>query len=117
MITKNNGSLTTPVYLVSHCSPKDYRLNFNDLYDRYGNNQKFYQNITVTKDSLRMQAFNSFNQLYDDVIIIKKNNKTTVVDKAKNIPEKLSVSDDYKKSNTKDAKKYEKEINEWLHRK
>lgn len=117
MITKNNGSLTTPVYLVSHCSPKDYRLNFNELYDRYGNNQKFYQNITITKDSLRMQAFNNFNQLYDDVIIIKNNNKTVVVDKAKNIPEKLYVSDDYKKSKPKDAKKYEKEINEWLHRK
>ncbi|WP_321424653.1 metallophosphoesterase [uncultured Bacteroides sp.] len=111
---KENGDLTTPVYLVSHCSPKDYRLHFNDLYDRYGNNQKFYQNITVTKDTLRVQAFIGNNQLYDDLCIIKNKNQVRVVDNAKKIPQKLNVSESYKREKPKDAKKYEREMREWL---
>ncbi len=36
MTNKNDeGEMTTPLYLVSHASPKSYRLSFNDKYDRF----------------------------------------------------------------------------------
>lgn len=117
MISKaKNGTLTTPVYLVSHCSPKDYRLYFNDMYDRYGTNQKFYQNISISNDTLRVQAFTGDNKIYDDVSVVKVGKQTQVIDNAKNIPQKLEVPAYYKASKAKDAKKYEKEMQEWLHR-
>ncbi len=117
MTTKtDDGQLTTPIYLVSHSSPKDYRLYFNDLYDRYGTNQKFYQNIEVSKDTLRVKAFTGDNQLYDDISIIKAKNQVKVVDNAKKIPQKLEVPGSYKIKKPKDAVKYAKEMKEWLNR-
>lgn len=117
MINKaDNGSLTTPVYLVSHCSPKDYRLYFNDKYDRYGTNNKFYQNISVSKDTLHIQAFTGDNKLYDDISVIKVNKQVKVLDNAKDIPQKLEVPEYYKKGKAKDAKKYADEMTVWLKR-
>ena len=117
MITKaDNGNLTTPVYLVSHCSPKDYRLYFNDIYDRYGTNQKFYQNISISGDTLRVQAFTGDNKLYDDVSIVKSSKQTSVMDNAKEIPQKLDVSAEYMQRKPKDAKKYKNEMLDWLNK-
>lgn len=117
MISKaDNGSLTTPVYVVSHCSPKDYRLFFNDKYDRYGTNEKFYQNISISNDTLRVQAFTGDNKLYDDVCVVKQNKQTRVLDNTKGIPQKLEVPAYYKQRKPKDAVKYAREMQEWLNK-
>src|SRR3712207_7890765 len=50
---------------------------FNDKYDRFGTNHRFYQMIDVKGDTLRMKAFLEDNSLYDDVEIIKTDRKST----------------------------------------
>lgn len=85
------GEKTTPVYLVSHASPKGYRLAFNDKYDRFGTNHRFYQTVDVEGDTLRMQAFLENDSLYDDVCIVKNVSGTQVIDYARNIPEILEM--------------------------
>ena len=90
MTNKNDeGEMTTPLYLVSHASPKSYRLAFNDKYDRFGTNRRFYQHIDVTGDTLRMQAFLENDSLYDDVRIVKNASGIQVIDNAQDIPEIL----------------------------
>ena len=71
-----------PLYLVSHASPKSYRLSFNDKYDRFGTNRRFYQHIDVTGDTLRMQAYLENDSLYDDVRIVKNASGTQIIDNA-----------------------------------
>ena len=92
MTNKNDeGEMTTPLYLVSHASPKSYRLSFNDKYDRFGTNHRFYQHIDVTGDTLRMQAYLENDSLYDDVRIVKNASGTQIIDNAKDIPEILEM--------------------------
>src|SRR3712207_4143912 len=63
---------------------------FNDKYDRFGTNHRFYQMIDVKGDTLRMKAFLEDNSLYDDVEIIKPASAPVrVIDNARHIPEIL----------------------------
>lgn len=114
MTTKGrNGEMTTPVYLVSHASPKGYRLRFNDLYDRFGTNHRFYQLIDIKGDTLRMRAFLENDSLYDDVCIIKNDSGTQVKDYAQDIPEILEMP--WLKG--KKAKEFEENAAKWRKRK
>ena len=48
-MTRHNdeGQPTVPVYTVSHCSPKQYRIEFDERFDRFGTGTQFYQLIAV----------------------------------------------------------------------
>lgn len=105
----DDGEQTTPVYLVSHASPKTYSLWFNDKYDRYGTNHRFYQVVNVAGDTLRMQAFLDNNSLYDDVSIVKNASGTKVIDNAQHIPEILEMP----WLTGKKAKEFEEKAAEW----
>ena len=88
MISKDkNNNATTPVYLISHSSPKDYRIKLTERYKRYGNGLKFYQTIDVSEDTLSLKTFTEFGELYDNVCISKNNNDLQVIDLATDIPE------------------------------
>ena len=114
MTTKReDGEMTTPVYLVSHASPKSYRLMFNDKYDRFGTNHRFYQSIDVQGDTLRMRAFLENDSLYDDVCIIKSASGVQVKDYAGEIPELLEMP----WLTGKKAKEYQERLDAWKNRK
>ncbi|GAE85610.1 hypothetical protein [Bacteroides reticulotermitis] len=108
----DDGKMTTPLYLVSHASPKEYRLWISDRYDRYGTNHRFYQTVNVEGDTLRMRAFLENDSLYDDVSLIKTKAGIEVIDGAKNIPEILDIP----WLTGKKAKAYEQKVTEWRKR-
>ncbi|GHV62962.1 purple acid phosphatase [Bacteroidia bacterium] len=117
----DDESPTTPVYMISNASPKDYMLYFNDKYNRYGNGMRFEQHIRVQQDTLDIKTFTEYNELYDEIRIIKGNDSdkvagprvTTYTD---NIPEHLEINERTKKMKDKKRKKYEQAIEMWLQR-
>jgi len=87
---KNNNA-TTPIYLISNSSPKNYRIKITENYDRYGNGIKFYQTIDVSADTLYLKSFTEHGDLYDNISIIKTNNNLQVVDLSTEIPEQFNL--------------------------
>jgi len=116
MITKDkNKALTTPVYLISQFSPKDYRINFYKNYDRFGNGVRFYQTFDVASDTLSLKTYTENGELYDNVNVVKTGGKLQVNDLAKNTPEHFDMNLSRVQSISKsDAKSYRKEMEERL---
>lgn len=110
---KEDGKMTTPVYLVSHASPKSYSLKLSDKYDRFGTNRRFYQYIDIAGDTLKVKAYLENDSLYDDVYIVKNSSGISIIDHAKDIPELLEQP----WLTGKKAKKYEQSVAEWRNRK
>lgn len=109
------GIPTTPLYTVSHCSPKTYRIYFGERFDKFGIAGKYYQQIRVHGDTLTMNAYDALTgELYDALDIIKNENGTTLTDNGKHIPENL-----YFKPNPHDKndQKYQELINAYKERK
>ena len=72
MTAHDNGVATTPVYTVSHCSPKNYDLYQNERYDRFGTDSRYYQTIDIIGDTLTMAAYEVYHHtLYDSLKIVK----------------------------------------------
>lgn len=87
-----NDIPTTPVYTISHCSPKNYRIEFNEMFDKFGSGSRYYQKIRTNGegDSLFLTTVDACTQmLYDSLIIVKKENAVRIVDKGKDIPEHI----------------------------
>ena len=109
-----NNNPTVPVYTVSHCSPKTYRIYFGEDFDKFGIDGKYYQQIQVKGDTLLMNSFDATNgNLYDCIKIVKKNDQTEILDCGKDIPENLNFSP--APGNKKDMK-YMERINEYKQR-
>jgi len=88
MISKDrNGVPTTPVYLISHFSPKDYRIDLDKKYSRFGNGMRFYQVFDVSADSLLLKTYTEEGELYDQMRLVKTGSKSQVMDLATGIPE------------------------------
>lgn len=87
----DNGTAVPPVYTVSHCSPKNYYIQFDERFDKFGTGNRYYQQIRVHGDTLTMNAYDAVTgKLYDSVDIIKdKTGKTILNDNGKDIPEDL----------------------------
>ena len=107
--------MTTPVYTVSHCSPKNYRISFPDEYDRFGLSSRYYQTVRVKGDTLQMAAYDAYNhQLYDSLLIVKSSQGTTrVVDLARHIPEKMDFQP---RPDSKKDMKFAKRIKDYCDR-
>ena len=76
MTAHDNGVATTPVYTVSHCSPKNYDLYQNERYDRFGTDSRYYQTIDIIGDTLTMAAYEVYHHtLYDSLKIVKGNSQ------------------------------------------
>lgn len=110
-----DGRPTTPLFVTSYCSPKNYQLNLNREEDRIGTDDRFFLRINASNDSLTIQTITTSNyQPYDKVTITKQNGEATIKDYYKNVPEKVEVSNWYRKSKTASkVKAYEQEVNEW----
>ena len=114
MINKKKENLAMPIYLIGQSSPKDYLLYFNKKYDRFGTGKRFYQNISVNGDSLFVKSYTETNELYDDICVVKENNKVDVFDYAIDIPEQLDINQVRRGMNSKKKQKYENDIRKWI---
>jgi 3',5'-cyclic AMP phosphodiesterase CpdA len=93
---------TIPVYTVSHCSPKNYRIEFDERFDRFGSGSRYYQKVSTHGDTLFMTAYDAVSgMLYDSLQIQKQGHQTTVVDLAQSIPEVITFIPDV--NNRKDC--------------
>ena len=113
-----NGVPAAPVYTVSHCSPKNYRIHFDERFDKFGICSRFYQTVTINGDTLTMAAYDaSTHALYDSLLIIVNPDKNfkwhPVVDLGKDIPECMDFTPD--PANKKD-RKFAERIREYVNR-
>lgn len=91
----DNGSATTPIYTVSHCSPKSYRIKFDERFDKFGSGSRYYQKVLTHNDTLFLTARDVNNDtLYDSLFIVKKKDFKLLVDEGKKIPEKIEFTPD-----------------------
>lgn len=89
-----NGCPAAPVYTVNHCSPKNYRIYFDERFDKFGIGSRYYQTVTVHGDTLAMATYDAYTQvLYDSLMItanpVKEYRWHPVIDLGKDIPESL----------------------------
>ena len=80
------GMAVTPVYTVSHLSPKNYCIEFDKRFDKFGSGSRYYQQVRTSGDTLIVTAYDAnTHALYDSLAITKSH----VLDYGKNIPEKI----------------------------
>lgn len=105
---------TTPIYTVSHCSPKSYRIEFDERFDKFGSGSRYYQKVQTRGDTLFLTAWDANEgTLYDSLYIVKQGSSTLLVDKGKDIPEKITFTPD--PNNNKDVA-FAERIQEYKHR-
>lgn len=108
-----NGTAVTPVYIVSHCSPKNYRINFDEKFDKFGISGRYYQVVSINGDTLAMATYVAgTHELYDSLLIVGSGPRQ-IVDLGKNIPEKMDFTPD--PTNKKD-RKFAERIQEYIER-
>lgn len=81
----------TPIYTVSHCSPKQYPLYINHRTDRYGTGDRYFQLFTAHGDTMHMSTYTTDFTLYDDILLIKSADEASLIDRADTIPERLEL--------------------------
>ena len=115
---------TTPVYVVSHCSPKNYKIVFDERFDKYGLSSRYYQTVRIQGDTLQMGTYEVYsNSLYDSLQIVKQagESKPFVLDYGKQILENMTyeVDEESKKSRqfAERIKEYCEKHPERIHRK
>ena len=109
----DSGEMTTPVYTVSHCSPKNYQIEFDDDFDKYGISSRYYQTIDIKGDTMALATYDAYTcSLYDSLEIIKKNT-TVVVDHGKDIPENMTYKVNPK---SRKSRKYKQRIDAYVKR-
>ena len=112
----DDGTPQTPVYTVSHCSPKNYRIQFDDRFDKFGISSRYYQTVDIAGDTLRLAAYEVYGHtLYDSLLIVKdrRGQAARIVDLGRGIPEYMEFTPD------PDSKKdldYAKRIDEYVQR-
>ena len=63
----------TPVYTVSHCSPKNYKIKPGDKFDKALNNSRYYQKVRTHGDTLFVSAYDAVSGARVDSVQIFKN--------------------------------------------
>lgn len=101
------GAPAAPVYTVSHCSPKNYRIQFDERFDKFGISSRYYQTVSVNGDTLAMATYDAgTHALYDSLMIVFNPIEVfqwrPVRDLGKDIPEYLEYTPD--PNNKKDRK-------------
>ena len=76
-----DGKATTPVYLTSHCSPKNYTVKMYDGFDKIVPKGRFYQIVSAQGDTLSLAARDAESQvLCDSLLIVKNANSSHVIE-------------------------------------
>ena len=113
-----NGASSAPVYTVSHCSPKNYRIYFDEHFDKFGISSRYYQTVNIHDDTLAMATYDAYSHaLYDSLMIVMNPDKRLtwcpVIDLGRDIPENMDFTPD--PTNKKD-RKFAARIREYLNR-
>lgn len=88
----DEGMSIAPLYLITHCSTKHYRIEFNPLFSRLGIGGRYFQKIDVAHDTLTLATYEaSSGMLYDSLLVVKQpqGGVARVVDCASGIPEDM----------------------------
>ena len=81
MTAHEGGQAVTPVYTVSHCSPKNYDIYENDHYDKTIASSRFYQTVRISGDTLTLAAYEVYHHsLCDSLQIIKDQDITKIIE-------------------------------------
>lgn len=89
----------TPVYTVSHCSPKNYRIEFDEQFDKFGSGSRYYQKVRTHQDTMFVTAYDAVSgELYDSLRIIKTGMSVEVKDDGEAIPEVITFHPDMNSS-------------------
>jgi predicted phosphodiesterase len=113
-----NGAPSAPVYTVSHCSPKNYRIYFDEHFDKFGISSQYYQTVNIYGDTLAMATYDACTHaLYDSLMIVvnpvKEFKWHSVRDLGKDIPENLDFTPD---PNNKKDQEFAERIEEYINR-
>ncbi len=110
-----NGAPAVPVYTISHCSPKNYRINFDERFDKFGISSRYYQTVSASGDTLAMATYDAnTHALYDSLmIVVSPMIVHLVTDLGKDIPEYLEYTPD---PNNKKDQKFAERIREYVNR-
>ena len=110
-----NGTPAVPIYTVSHCSPKNYRIHFDDRFDKFGISSRYYQTVSLMGNTMAMITYDAnTHQLYDSLLIHNNpDNVHMVIDLGKDIPENMNFTPD--PANKKD-KKFANRIQDYVTR-
>ena len=68
---RSNVCTTPPLYTISHCSPKNYRLHPSERFYPVIPTGRFYQLITVGKAGITMRAYNAATHALVDSVVIR----------------------------------------------
>ena len=79
MTAHEGGQAVTPVYTVSHCSPKNYEIYENDRYDKTIASSRFYQTVRISGDTLTLTAYEVYHHSRCDSLQIIKNKDNTKI--------------------------------------
>ena len=107
------GNAMTPVYTVSHCSPKNYRISFDERFDKFGISSRFYQIVNVSGDTLAMATYNAYTHVLYDSLLIINGTVRQIIDMGEDIPEYMEYTPD---PNNKKDLKFAKRIQEYVSR-
>lgn len=110
----DSGEMSEPLRLISFCSRKEYPLSFHGDVARWGTDDRYYQRITVSDTMLSLESFTADHQLYDKVRILKKEGKRVCVADSVDAPERVYVSEWFRKNKSaKRVKEFEENIAKW----
>lgn len=64
----------TPLYLVSSCSPKTYKVDPKPIHDKVGADLQLVQEITIVGDTLHYNSYQMDGTLFDSVLVTSSGN-------------------------------------------
>ena len=81
MTAHEDGRAVTPVYTISHCSPKNYDIYDDDRFDKSIASGRFYQTVCISGDTLTMAAYEVYHDsLCDSLQIIKDKDIAKIIE-------------------------------------
>jgi hypothetical protein len=81
MTAHEGGQAVTPVYTISHCSPKNYEIYENDRYDKSIASSRFYQTVRISGDTLTLTAYEVYHHSRcDSLQIIKDKDNAKIIE-------------------------------------
>ncbi len=109
-----SGDMKEPLRLVTFCSRKEYPLAFHGDVARWGTDSRYYQRISVSDTMLSLETYTADHQLYDRVHVKKLNGHRVCVSDQVEAPERVYVSDWFRKNKSaKRVKEFEENIAKW----
>lgn len=105
---KVDGVQSTPAYVVSTCSRKNYDISIDEDADRLGSSLKLYQIINIKKDTFSYKSFTINDVYYDGFSIVRHDSIKVFKDENPNTFEHLEPTSRLKK------KKHADELRSYL---